>query len=267
MSAPAHSSTSTSLGGGWQSAAVDQDGFVPTTPVLRLAPGLFDPAPLMEESERWLGALILDGIIVVELEAGRSRVGWLIGAEDLIRPWQLPEIAIATSTRWRALTDTRIAVLDDRCRHRAVSIPGVLDKLLARTASTTHWLLAQSLLLTTPSVDERLLLWFALCGERWGKVTPDGVVLNLPLTHDLLGALVGARRPTVTIALKSLETAGFLARESGERWLLLSAGHWEESLPGSCAAHCANALGLRLVEPTDAPSPDPRPLVGAASPA
>ena len=47
--------------------------------VLRLDPGVFDPSPLMEGHEDSLGLLVVDGLIVVELEAGRSRVGWLIG--------------------------------------------------------------------------------------------------------------------------------------------------------------------------------------------
>ena len=232
-----------------------QDGALATT-VLRLKPGVFDPSPLTDGQEDSLGLLVLDGLFVVELEAGRSRVGWLIGVKDLIRPWQLLEIAIATNPRWRALTDTRIAVLDHRLHQRAATTPGLIDELLARAAHTTHWLLAQSLLLTTPSVEERLLLWFALCGQRWGKVTPEGVALELPLTHELLGALVGARRPTVTLALKSLEASGFLSRNGSQTWLLSPHGDWHASRPGSCAAHCANALGLHLLGRTDEARPD-----------
>jgi CRP/FNR family transcriptional regulator, cyclic AMP receptor protein len=241
----------------------DHDG-APATKVLRLEPGVFDPPALTEDHEDSLGLLVLDGLIVVELEAGRSRVGWLIGVKDLIRPWQLPEIAIATSPRWRALTETRIAVLDHRFRHRATTTPGLIDELLERAAHTTHWLLAQSLLLSSPTVEERLLLWFALCGERRGKVTPKGVVLELPLTPDLLGALVGARRPTITLALKSLEASGLLSRNGSQAWLLSPDGDWQASHPDSCAAHCANALGLHLLSRMEETRPDPRRPAGAA---
>jgi CRP/FNR family transcriptional regulator, cyclic AMP receptor protein len=232
--------------------------------VLRLKPGIFDPTLLTAGHEDSLGLLVLDGLMVVELKAGRSRVGWLIGVKDLIRPWQLPEIAIATTPRWRALTETRIAVLDHRFHQRAATTLGLIDELLARMAHTTHWLLSQSLLLTTPSVHERLLLWFALCGERWGKVTPDGVALDLPLTHDLLGALVGARRPTVTLALKSLEAAGFLTRNSSQVWLVSPQGRSYASHTSSCAAQCANALGLNLLGRTDEARPNLRSSADAA---
>jgi CRP/FNR family transcriptional regulator, cyclic AMP receptor protein len=236
----------------------DQDGALATT-VIRLKPGVFDPSPLTEGHEDSLGLLVLDGLIVVEIEAGRSRVGWLIGVEDLIRPWQLPEIAIATSPRWRALTETRIAVLDHRFNQRVATELSLIEELLARAAHTTHWLLAQSLLLSAPSVEERLLLWFALCGERWGKVTPDGVVLDLAVTHDVLGALVGAKRSTVTLALQSLAASGFLARDGARSWLLSPESHWRPSNRRSCAADCANSLGLDLLSRTDEDRPESRP--------
>ena len=50
-----------------------------------------------------------------------------------------------------------------------------IEKLLLATSRTSHWLLATSLIMSSPSITERLLLLFALYGERWGKVTPDGV--------------------------------------------------------------------------------------------
>jgi len=37
-----------------------------------------------------------------------------------------------------------------------------------------------------------LALW--LLADRWGRATPDGTVLSLALTHELLGQLTGARR-------------------------------------------------------------------------
>jgi hypothetical protein len=85
---------------------------------------------------------------------------------------------------------------------------------------TTHWLLASSLIFSSPSITERLLLLFRLYAERWGKVTPAGVRLELPLTHELLGKLCGARRPTVTLAISSMEGQGSITRPSRDVWLL-----------------------------------------------
>jgi Mn-dependent DtxR family transcriptional regulator len=50
-------------------------------------------------------------------------------------------------------------------------------------------------------------------------MTPDGIVVPLRLTHETLGALVAARRPSVTSALGRLADAGLLRRGDGV-WLL-----------------------------------------------
>ena len=52
-------------------------------------------------------------------------------------------------------------------------------------------------------------------------MTPSGVVVPLSLTHELLGRLVGARRPTVSLALKALIDRGALVRRQDRSWLLL----------------------------------------------
>ena len=46
--------------------------------------------------------------------------------------------------------------------------------------------------------------------------------MPLPLTHATMARLVGAQRPSVTSALRTLEDRGFLARPSaGPGWVLL----------------------------------------------
>ncbi len=71
-----------------------------------------------------------------------------------------------------------------------------------------------------PRVDDRLLAVMWLLAESWGQVTPAGTLLPIGLTHAALGGLVGARRPTVTLALGSLTADGALRREE-RGWLLL----------------------------------------------
>src|SRR5205814_3835432 len=45
------------------------------------------------------------------------------------------------------------------------------------------------------SVDRRLTALFWHLAERWGRVTPDGVVVPLVLSHRLLGDLIGGPPP------------------------------------------------------------------------
>jgi CRP-like cAMP-binding protein len=46
-----------------------------------------------------------------------------------------------------------------------------------------------------------------------GKVVPGGVRLDLPLTHELVGEMVGSARETVTWAFAQLAREGFARRE------------------------------------------------------
>ncbi len=45
-----------------------------------------------------------------------------------------------------------------------------------------------------------------------GRVVPGGIRLDLPLTHELLGGMVGSARETVTWALAELAREGFVQR-------------------------------------------------------
>jgi DNA-binding IclR family transcriptional regulator len=79
-----------------------------------------------------------------------------------------------------------------------------------------------------------MLFW--LLSDRWGAVTPDGVRVTLPLTHETLAMLVGSRRPTVTLALQRLARAGLLMREPGHSWLLTNRAIELLAQPESLAA-------------------------------
>ena len=59
------------------------------------------------------------------------------------------------------------------------------------------------------------MLWHL--AARWGKVEPGGIRLPLPLTHQLLGRLIGAERPSVSHALARLAETG-LVTGHGNEW-------------------------------------------------
>ena len=69
-------------------------------------------------------------------------------------------------------------------------------------------------------VEDRLLALFWYLADRWGRVRADGVAIDLPLTHETIGWLIGARRPTVSLGLRELATQDLLRREQDGRWLL-----------------------------------------------
>jgi DNA-binding IclR family transcriptional regulator len=70
-------------------------------------------------------------------------------------------------------------------------------------------------------VDDRLLLTLWHLADRWGRVTPMGVILPMPLPHQRLADLVGAHRPSVTTATGELVRGGRIKRRDDGTWLLL----------------------------------------------
>ncbi len=212
--------------------------------VLQLETGAFDFDHLLQMRERWLGVLVLDGLLLVQLEAGRGHVGWLVGESDLLRPWEMSEISLIAGTSWRALRPARIALLDEDFAHRTSAAPPMTRTVLARSAKTAHWLLAKSLIVSCPQLEDRLMLLFALLGERWGKVTVDGILVDLPLTHSVLATLCGARRPSVTLALGQLREDGVLERAGNRGWLLARAQGTTPTTRRSSWEIYAKALGL-----------------------
>lgn len=75
-------------------------------------------------------------------------------------------------------------------------------------------------MLHLPRIEDRLIALFADLAERFGKMSPDGILIDLPLTHELIGGLVAGRRPTVTLALSTLADNGLIERLDDGRWKL-----------------------------------------------
>lgn len=226
--------------------------------MLEIPRGPCDPDAIARTPDGWLGLLVLDGLMAVGLEAGRAQTCWLVGDDDLVCPWNMQEPSLISNPSWRALKPTRLALLDGDFNRRIAGIPLVVGELVGRAAQTTHWLLAKSLVTASPVVEDRLLLLFALLSERWGRVRPDGVCLDLPVTHELLAHMCGARRPSVTTALRSLREDGLVDCSRRGCWVLhrdVVAGDWPSVARTRQWRGCARAS--RLSTGTDRGFPDP----------
>jgi CRP/FNR family transcriptional regulator, cyclic AMP receptor protein len=101
-------------------------------------------------------------------------------------------------------------------------------------------------ILQLPRIEDRVLAVFCELAERIGRVTPEGIVVDLPLTHRVVGCLVGGRRPTVSLALGQLAQTRVLVRRSDGAWVL-----------SRTVADGAVAL---LSSPPVVSTPGPRPL-------
>jgi CRP-like cAMP-binding protein len=133
---------------------------------------------------------------------------------------------------WKALVQTRVAVLDDRFATLAGRWPVVFTRLLERSAARVEGLTFHLALVSVRRAEPRLLMLLTRLAERWGRMTTDGIVLPLPLTHDLLARLSSRRRPTATAALHRLMDDGRLDRRADGCWVLpRAAGPAESTAP------------------------------------
>ncbi|MDQ6750754.1 MAG: Crp/Fnr family transcriptional regulator [Actinomycetota bacterium] len=169
-----------------------------------------------------LGLLILEGMLARKTSIGGRPSLELFGAGDLLRPSdEAGSLLIRPQqVHWWALTPIRLAVLDARFTSRMCSYPEVIEALNGRLErrSSTHAL--RLAIMQQPHLSERLHLLLWHLADQFGQVHPEGVVLAIPLTHGLLAQLVGARRPSVSGALKELERATLVVRRPDGSWLL-----------------------------------------------
>ena len=174
----------------------------------------------------WLGVFVLDGLLVRHVQLDGLRCCELLGPGDLLRPWDEDDRAgtIECETTWRVLEPARFALLDAAFARRAARWPTLTGELLQRTLRRTR---AQSVLLALTQArraDVRLRMLFAHLADRWGRVTPEGIVVPLRLTHSVIAQLTGLRRPSVSISLAELEREGEIVRLSKEAWLIALPG-------------------------------------------
>jgi CRP/FNR family transcriptional regulator, cyclic AMP receptor protein len=163
-----------------------------------------------------LAALIIDGLLVRELTCGSAQHAALLGPEDIA---DIREVNRGVE-HWWALQPASVVLLDSRLLLAARQWPALIGALTNRLFDAARSQDALKGLLYLPHVESRLLALFAHYADRWGRMTARGVAVDLPLTHELLGRLVGAKRPTITLALGTLIDQGKLARDQQGRWLL-----------------------------------------------
>ena len=170
--------------------------------------GTWNPGRTLLEGSQPIGLLVLDGLLVREATVSDHPSAELLGPGDLLRAWEDSdaEVLLPRSVRWSALTNSRVAVID--------------HALAVRAARRAERLVIMQAIGHLTRVDDRLLALLWCLAERWGRVVPDGVLVNLRLPHRTLAGMVGARRPSVTTALGQLIARGDIERRPDGGWIL-----------------------------------------------
>jgi CRP/FNR family transcriptional regulator, cyclic AMP receptor protein len=189
-------------------------------PVAELAAGPWSPLALMGAAARPFGVMVVDGLVLRELVLAGSTATELLGPGDMVSADPPADALLPAEAVWSVPDTARVAIFDDRLLPILRTWPGVGRLLLHRAACRDARLFTHRAIAQLPRVDQRLLTFFAHLSERWGRVAPHGVVMPLHLTHETLGRLIGARRPTVSLALKDLASDQLLERRNDGSWLV-----------------------------------------------
>lgn len=188
----------------------------------RLSVGPWDVTRLAGAAGDHVGLLVLEGVLARELVVADHVSAELLGPGDLVRPWQgaSSSALLPVEAVWSVLSTVTLAVLDRRFAAEAARYPEITSALFDRLGERSLRLATTQAISQLTRVDRRLKALFWHLAERWGRVSGDGVVVPLALTHRILGQLVGARRPTVSTALSELAEREELMRRSDGSWLL-----------------------------------------------
>jgi hypothetical protein len=207
-----------------------------TATALDVTPGAVDLAPWFAVVGHGHGLLVLDGVLVVDARVGDRTASELVGGGDLLLPPEHPpEELLVHACAWRALQPARLAVLDDGFSERARPWPQITQVLLRRMARRAADLDVLRAIASHPRLEVRLVLLLWHLARRWGRVEASGIRLSLPLTHRLLGQIIGAERPSITHALTRLNRAGLVTGTADDLHLRGTVQQHLSSLAGRAA--------------------------------
>jgi CRP-like cAMP-binding protein len=186
-----------------------------------LGRGKYSPRGLFDGTDL-LGLLVLEGLLIRQVAVGDRHCGELVGPGAVLRPWDdFGQIApLPFEVSWRVIQPTRLAQLDRRFLATIVHWPTLIETFTARATERAHTLAFNVAIHCLRHVHLRLLALLWHLADRYGRVIPEGTHVPLPLSHADLAELVGAQRPSVSVALKRLAEAGLVNRGPENTWLL-----------------------------------------------
>jgi CRP/FNR family transcriptional regulator, cyclic AMP receptor protein len=186
---------------------------------LERGPWRFSPRP----DPGALGALLLEGLIVIRINADTRAHIELLGPGDVISPWvgSRQELTLPSLPTTAVVSKARIALLDRRFAIRTARWPEIHAGLMLRLIVRARRGSLQAAINALSRIEERLEVTLWELSYRFGRVTPDGIMLDLPLTHSQMAEMVAAQRPSVSTAFTRLQDHGRIVHAARHRWLLL----------------------------------------------
>ncbi len=169
------------------------------------------------------GVLVLAGLIIIQIHADTRSHIELLGDGDVIGPWVGSglELTLPSAVTASVVCGARVALLDRRFALRTARWPEIHAALMRRLIVRARRLGQQSAINALSRIEDRLEVTLWDLALRFGRVTPDGIVIDLPLTHSQVADMVAAQRPSVSTAFSRLQDHGRIAHVTRHRWLML----------------------------------------------
>jgi CRP/FNR family cyclic AMP-dependent transcriptional regulator len=187
--------------------------------VLHLPAGRVDVAALKLPSSTF-ALLITGGAITTDVVVGDRVMNQLFIDGDVLLTGSPSPTTPSSSRELVVIDDAHAAVLDRRFMLAAARWPALMGAVMSRLSDQQHRLAVHGAICQLPRSEQRTMAILCHLASRTGTVTPDGVLLRRPLSHQQIADLIGARRPTVSLALRSLQNHGLVRRRDDGSWLL-----------------------------------------------
>ena len=185
--------------------SAEVDALLAGAPVLELGTGeVVGPAQLVEASL----LVIESGLALIRAEQPRSLRAVVVchaGPGSVLLPPRTTE-ALA------ALVPTRVTLFTPEMRDSLLQVPGTAPLLFDALAATVRQKHRTIEALAHHHHLDRVRAKLLQLAADHGIVGRDGVRLDLPLTHELLGEMTGSARETVTRAIDELQEEGLVVR-------------------------------------------------------
>jgi CRP/FNR family transcriptional regulator, cyclic AMP receptor protein len=138
--------------------------------------------------------------------------------------------------RMAALADSTVISITPDVQQSLLRLPAAAEALLEALLDALRERQESLAQFAHVMHTERLRAKLIQLARAHGTVVADGIRVDLPLTHALLGQAVGSARETVTSALRALERDGFLVREGRRYRLTISPEILDQDAFGSWAS-------------------------------
>lgn len=208
------------LGAGLTPRDLAQARRVAVAEVVHLGRGSHDPSQI--GTPGMVGLLVLDGLIIHRIAVAGRQCGALIAPGELLRPCDHDgqQAPIPFENSWRVVQPARLALLDQHITATCTRCPPLLHELVGRAVQRSHALAYYVAIHCLEHVQARLLVLLWHLADQYGRVTPDGTLIPLKLSHADLAELLGSQRPSISSKLSALTRQGLVSRRPDRTWLL-----------------------------------------------